>query len=230
MSDRSMQLSRTKLQEALETVLAEASAEVGKNVTLKDLEAGYINVWDAEAGARSVSLQKYIDMVGLLASGVKFAGKAAQEASDDYTAFGEGLYYTQAESAALVARTTALGTAMAGMGGDVGAAFTLVSQAVSSGMTTAGGAIDAFVANGQIRFSDFRATAETEMQKARVALAEALAAPEPDPQAIAGIQGYIDTLTRIVEAGTARAGGLARRSIRLGVQEPRAGSRQAATA
>ncbi|HBY46031.1 MAG TPA: phage tail tape measure protein [Chloroflexi bacterium] len=206
MSDRSMQLSRTKLQEALETVLAEASAEVGKNVTLKDLEAGYINVWDAEAGARSVSLQKYIDMVGLLASGVKFAGKAAQEASDDYTAFGEGLYYTQAESAALVARTTALGTAMAGMGGDVGAAFTLVSQAVSSGMTTAGGAIDAFVANGQIRFSDFRATAETEMQKARVALAEALAAPEPDPQAIAGIQGYIDTLTRIVEAGTARAG------------------------
>jgi len=203
MSDRSIQATKSNFTAALERVLREASAEIGQAVTLQDLEAGFLHVWDAEAGARTVNLQQYVDMLGQLATGTDIAGDAAASASADYAALGEGLHYTQGEVDALVGRVDGLVGGIAGLGAEAVGAFDMIGLAVETGALTAGQAIDGFVLNGQVSFRQFREGAEAELAKLNAALMQALA--EGDFATADALRSRIEAITAVMDAGRQRA-------------------------
>jgi len=152
--------------------------------------------------------------MGDLGDGLHYLPAEAERMAADWNRvwddLGSGLGYTQSEVDVLVGRASALGDAMMGMGSDAVAAVGLATTAVVSGMSTSQGAVDAFVQNGKIRYSEFREAAESELQGLRVKLAEALAAPEPDPAEIAAIQAHMDAINGIIAASVDQAGAFGR--------------------
>jgi len=218
-SDRSILLSKEKFSAAMEDVLEQASADLGTKITQKDLERGFVEIWDPELGARVVNLQQYVDLVGQVAEGTAVAGDTAAAAASDFSDLGDGLHYTQSEVDEMVGRVDGLTSGIVGMGENAVGAFDAIGLAVETGTLTAGQAIDAFVANGKVSYREFSAAGQAELQKLNDALIKALA--EGDFEAADALRSRIEAITEIMGVAGERA-------IQFGTQMNRVGEAYAA--